>query len=155
VLAGKEPAAGADVHVLGTALGVSAGDDGEFRIAGVPVGSAVVLVAARATCRSRSSAHRRRGERRSDDSARADPTAIKTIETVEVRGERMINLGLRPRAMTRRPRSGSPSRATSTRSRSRPASLRRGRGDPIRGSRSAEVKLQIDGFSVNNPLTAG
>src|SRR5215204_3486585 len=44
VLAGKEPALGADVHVLGTKLGAAVADDGGFRIAGVPVGSRILRI---------------------------------------------------------------------------------------------------------------
>src|SRR6186713_2514339 len=44
VIAGKEPALGADVHVLGTNLGAGVADDGAFRITGVPVGSRTIRI---------------------------------------------------------------------------------------------------------------
>src|SRR5438105_370548 len=154
---GKDPAAFANVIVLGTKQGTATDENGAFTIAGVPVGTVQLQVQAIGYDKQVKEVSVNAGQTTTVEFTLGSKKVVKTIEEIEVRAEHKIDT----KSSTSKQQISSEklkelpvdnlSMAVATKA----GVVASSDGLHFRGGRAGEVKFQFDGLEVSDPLFGG
>src|SRR4030095_10913481 len=154
---GKDPAAYVNVIVLGSKQGAQTDENGNFTIVGVPVGTAQIQVQAIGVDKQIKEVQVNAGGTASVEFTLGSSKVVKQIEEIEVSAKKQIET--KP-STSKQTISAQTIKALPVDNLSQAVSVKAGvvaQGGELhfRGGRGGEVKFQIDGVEVSDPLFGG